>query len=300
MSIEETGSAPIEGLFTNSPQIHKLPLFSSILLPSQNELFSPFPFLDTLSGKSGLDTDKQAVKKIYQEWRLDGECVQPFHTTFICDKCGKIHDMVFGCGSRIDSVCPACAQKWRDDTAKAYSIAMQGMRTPKLITLTLKKNGGFDAKEKDLWSLFHQLRRILKEIYHLKIRSWFGIIEFPNHIHVIADCGYIHQWKIQKIWRQLTFGESWFVNIKKINIERSPRKITNYVTKYVSKTKGLSCLDPRDLKGFRLKQSWKILKFPPLGSICHSGFIRKASDWEIRYQGVCSCDNSPPSSPGPP
>jgi hypothetical protein len=298
LTIEESGSAP-EGLFTYPPQHTLLPLISA-----KSTTDDSFTFLDSLSGKSGLDDvnspqndtleSEHILDPIFQEWKLSGNCANPFTTNFVCEECGKVHEMTFGCGSRFDSVCVSCAEKWRKVTAKQYARALMMMVHPKMLTLTLKKDmtRPYDlvAIEQNIWVLFHQLRRILKDIYGIEIPMYFAVLELPNHIHAVVDCKFIPQKLIQDIWKQLTMGQSWHVNIRAISMDgQSPKKIVKYVTKYVTKTKysssgdGEPLYDLNQLRSFRLKQSWGIPKvYRP--SICHHGRVRLATESESRLE----------------
>jgi len=173
------------------------------------------------------------------------------------------------------------------------------MINPKLLTLTLKKDSTkeqFVAKDQDILNLFHQLRRILKDEYHIIIESFELVIEHPNHLHAIIDSRYIPFKLIQQIWKELTNDQSYYVNIKAIKVS-SPRNVARYVTKYVTKMDSWNGCNPDSLKYQRIKQSWNVQKSPPPPSICHQGMLeviepaRRDEDWT---------NIEVPSSPGPP
>lgn len=275
---------------------------SSEVLPSPLESFT---FLDTSSGKSGLDIaipvqngecssgDPSQIKS--QQWDLEGNCIKPYHTTFVCQECGKVHEMTFGCGSRFDSVCPSCSQKWRDDTAKQFAGALYWMKKPKMLTLTLKKdmNHPYDlvAVEQDIWKKFHQFRRILLDVHHVKIARFEGVLELPNHIHAFIDSNYIPFPILQQVWKELTFGQSWHVNIRNIDTHQMSRKnVIRYVSKYVSKTKydlngrAVPIYDLEQLRHFRLKQSWNCPRIPHPSICCNLGSVRLATYDECCYR----------------
>lgn len=280
---------------------------SSEVLPSPSKSFT---FLDTSTGKSGLDIaipvqneecssgDRRQIE--YQEWDLSENCIKPYHTVLVCQECGKVHEMTFGCGSRFDSVCPSCAQKWRDKTAKQFAGALYWFKKPKMLTLTLWKdlNHPYDlvAVEHHIWKLFHQLRRILWEVHHIRIERFQGLLELPNHVHVIIDSRYIPFPIVQEVWKQLTFGQSWHVNIRAINLKgSSPKNVIKYVTKYVTKTKyelkgrAVPIYDLDQLRHFRLKQSWNCPRAPH-PSICHPGSVRLATYDESLYRHFDNLD----------
>jgi hypothetical protein len=202
--------------------------------------------------------------------------------------------MTFGCGSRFDSVCPSCAQKWRDKTAKQFAGALYWFKNPKMLTLTLRKDNShpYDlvAVNQNIWVLFHQLRRILSELYHIKIIRFEGVLELPNHLHIIIDSKYIPFKIVQEVWKQLTRGQSWHVNIRAIHLDgKSAKNVVKYVTKYVTKTKyelkgrKVPIYDLEQLRSFRLKQSWNCPKTPS-PCICHPGLVRVATYDEERYR----------------
>ena len=295
MSIEEIGSAPSEGFVAISPLPNKLPLFSFPSSVPLNEVSSSFTLLDTLSGKTGLATQNTLqTEDVF--WDVSRGCKNPYVVILKCNQCGKIHRVRFGCGKRFSHLCPECSRAYQKKMVKDFTYGFYWMKNPKLLTLTLKKQGGFDALDNKLWKLFHDLRRILLDEYGIRIECFEGVIEYPNHVHVIMDARYIPFKTIQKIWRQLTQNQSYFVNIKAIKV-RSHSRVVRYLTKYVSKMESWNVVPAEQLKHFRIRQSWKVEKVPPCPSICHEGHVvvyesaRHDEDWT--RQAV-------PSSPGPP
>ena len=118
------------------------------------------------------------------------------------------------------------------------------------------------AVEQDIWKKFHQFRRILLDVHHVKIARFEGVLELPNHIHAFIDSNYIPFPILQQVWKELTFGQSWHVNIRNIDTHQmSCKNVIRYVSKYVSKTKydlngrAVPIYDLEQLRHFRLKQS---------------------------------------------
>lgn len=295
MTTKETGGVSSEGFVTISPQTNLSPLIPFSISDPLNDVSSSFTFLDTLSGKTGLAT-QNTLQTEDMFWDVSKGCRNPYVVILKCDQCGKIHRVRFGCGKRFSHMCPECSKAYQKKMVDDFTYGFYWMKNPKLLTLTLKKEGGFDAKDNKLWKLFHALRRVLLDEYGIRIECFEGVIEYPNHVHVIIDSKYIPFKTIQKVWRELTNENSYFVNIKAIKV-RSRSNVVRYLTKYVSKMESWSSVPAEQLKHFRIRQSWNVVKIPPWPSICHEGHVvvyesaRPDEDWT--RQAV-------PSSPGPP
>ena len=175
-----------------------------------------------------------------------------------CATCGRKQPVKLRCGSRI---CPDCRRKdfWR--LAKGYSNAVQVMKAPKLMTLTLINKSDLSQDEvKRLRSSFVKLMR--RKYYRSKVRGGLYAIEVVNkgkgwniHMHVLLDANYIDQKQISQDWRELT-GDSYIVDIR---IADSPKKGLHYILKYLSKPPQLNGEDAKNqyqkvLKGVRLVQ----------------------------------------------
>jgi len=138
------------------------------------------------------------------------------------------------------------------------------MRSPKFVTLTLKRHNGTSGNLNRIWeyrrALFIRLR---KSGYH--IFSWIGVVELPNHVHIVMDCpDYIPQPFMSQSWRTVT-GDSYIVDIRHVY---DRERIGWYVAKYLGK--GLNSLDyePELLKGFHIVQSWNIVKLKRSKFVC--------------------------------
>lgn len=110
-----------------------------------------------------------------------------------------------------------------------------------------------------------------------KIRGWCGVIEPPNHIHMIVDCEWIPKSELSETWRLIT-GDSFIVDIQKIDVFKDPKKVYAYITKYVTKASGWSGINLDLLKGFHLVGSRDLYKRPlPPRSKCLCGCLKPLS-----------------------
>lgn len=133
------------------------------------------------------------------------------------------------------------------------------MKSPKLVTVTLRK----PAILVDITSDVKRLRWYLKRKGY-DIRAWFGVVEPPNHMHLIWDCDYIPQGKLARIWGMVT-GDSYIVDIRKVY----HHDILGYLAKYLGKPLHFeSAYDIKRLKGVHMIASWNVLNLPYIGSRC--------------------------------
>ena len=191
--------------------------------------------------------------------------------------CGRTRTYHIPCNKRFACECPACSKRWARKNRRKFEALLLRMVSPKLLTLTLKKDRrtGHCPTLLDIHrmanALFHRLR-----YRGYRIDSWFAVVEFPNHLHVVLDSDFIHQDKISRLWSDVTDG-SFVVDIRQINTARSGvRPTVKYVTKYLTKACGLTpapepsqlMIDVDDsvpikrnfsldeLKGFHIVKSW--------------------------------------------
>jgi len=159
-------------------------------------------------------------------------CYNPRNIYLYCGECNRPVMITVGCHSRFKCVCPSCSQEYLRKTKKRFSQIVKAMNSPKLITLTLNKdNEDLPRRFKSLWSMKSRLFFYLKRRKY-KIRYWVGVIEMPNHVHVIVDCEYVPQHELSEIW-ELTTGDSFVVDIRKV---WNHKKAINYIVKYITKT----------------------------------------------------------------
>lgn len=181
---------------------------------------------------------------------------------FRCEKNGIPFELKTGCHARFEIMCPVCSKKWAAMTKKRLSLGIAAMKAPKLITLTLTKRRSVDENLNRIWDLRRALfRRLRKKRY--RIGAWVGVVELPNHIHLVADTSYIPQRKISTIWKALS-GDSYIVDIRPL---RGAERGAGYVSKYLSKALGAN-MPPDLLKGFHVVQTHGILALPKNGLKC--------------------------------
>jgi len=203
-------------------------------------------------------------------------CANPNTFFFQCRVCNRPIKIRMGCGKRFDYFCPSCAKQWRNKTFKRYFKAVSFFKKPKFLTLTLKKTPSATRSTdrlKKLWEMKKYLFKRLKERGY-PVTKWVGVIEPPNHIHMIVDCGYIPRDEISELWEEIT-GDSYIVDIRQINVQGDIRKVAAYITKYISKASSWEGINLDLLEGFHLCGSWGL---PPksLGKpVCPCGTLHK-------------------------
>ena len=132
-----------------------------------------------------------------------------------------------------------------------FKLGIENMKTPKFITLTLKKDANLDVKK--IWSIRNYLFKILKRRGY-RIDGWLGVCEWPNHIHLIVDCDYIPQHELSESWRNAS-GDSFIVDIRAITDGTGRRRAINYLSKYLGKSQGWDDSNLSLLKGFHLQNN---------------------------------------------
>ena len=203
-------------------------------------------------------------------------CANPNTFFFECPSCGRPVKIRMGCGKRFDYFCAACAKHWRNKLFKRYFKAVCTFKNPKFLTLTLKKTSDcmrMTARLKKLWEMKRYLFKRLK-LQGYKVERWVGVIEPPNHIHLVIDSGYIPQCEISGIWNEVT-GDSYIVDIREVNIQGDLRKVAAYLTKYISKASKWEGINLDLLEGFHLCGSWGLPPKREGNPICVCGTYRK-------------------------
>lgn len=194
------------------------------------------------------------------------------------------HKITLGCHSRWEDVCPYCANKWRKQMRKRYHEGVVRMKEPSFITLTLKRADmvGADGKRgswtlDDLWALRNRFFQILRKRTNshtgrrYRIGAFCGVIEPPNHVHLIVDCDYLPQHEMSEIWHNIT-GDSFVVDVRRVH-DRS--RCSGYVTKYITKTKDWPFIESADRDHLRICQSHGLEKEPEGDrfSLCDCGLV---------------------------
>lgn len=265
---------------------------------------------------------------------ISGECADPKDIYLQCKAdneagwvCKEPVRLRVSCHHRFEWECPGCSKRWRRKTFKKNYRQIMSMRSPKFLTLTLrykKYEMSTLTRLKLIWEYRKELFRTLREegkwwnqyriaqasgdekrLNELRqepvetrggywIDGWFASIEIPNHLHGAIDMEYIPQETIAYLWEMIT-GDSFEVWIEGVDPEKDPKKVSSYITSYISKASGSEILTKLDedfdqhdlrrrdavrsqisdmLKGFHMVNSWKL---PPKqwfhGIICpHCGF----------------------------
>lgn len=182
-------------------------------------------------------------------------CLNPHHVHLAVRVNDRPIRMTVSCGSRINTICPACAKQWRNKTRAKYIHMVKEMTAPKFLTITLRYDPNGPSSQrlrvKELWEdrkqLFEDLR---KQGY--QIGSWVATIEAPNHMHIIMDSDFIPQRVISQLWHKIT-KDSYIVDIKEVlGYRENLARAAAYITKYLTKLTELSYYESEELKGFHL------------------------------------------------
>lgn len=170
-----------------------------------------------------------------------------------------------------------------------YYKGVVKMKNPKFLTLTLQKNvGNLQSRLMNLWemrkTLFYYLTRGVPYGKNGKkkkyvIRSWCGIIEPPNHVHIVVDCEFIPSDLISKVWHTVT-GDSYIVDIREV--DRSDlRKVAGYITKYMTKAGQWAGMNLDLLEGFHLIASWGLANDKVRKPVCVCGTLKPLHKLDI-------------------
>jgi len=196
-------------------------------------------------------------------------CDHPRDVFFECGVCGRLHKVTVGCGKRFEYFCPTCSKRWRSKTFVKYFKAVNCMHDPKFLTLTLKKQQGrMTERLLELWGMKKKLFKYLSRLGY-KIPSWVGVIEPPNHVHLIIDSRYIPYDIIRDLWRSVT-KDSYIIDIRQVS-KNDPKAIAGYITKYLSKAANWTGINLDLLAGFHLIGSWHLPPAPPRSPMCPCG-----------------------------
>lgn len=190
--------------------------------------------------------------------RMDysGGCENSSEYYFVCEKEGRPIAVNFGCNKRYACQCPVCSEKWAKNKMAQIREAIYNMEAPKFITLTLFKRLDKYENLNRLWDCRNALFKALRRKGY-RIKSWIGVVELPNHVHIVADTSYIPQRTISELWKTIT-GDSFVVDIRAV---RSKKGSARYLSKYLSKSLGYE-ISPERFKGFHVVQSWGVPKAP--------------------------------------
>lgn len=224
-----------------------------------------------------------------------GGCAD-WHAHYMKSKCDHAIEMRTGCNKRFDYFCKVCARKWRMKTRRRYGSAIRHFRTPKFVTVTLTKRRSTYENLKRIWTMRKALFRKLRELGY-RVDGWCGVVEFPNHIHMVVDCQYIPQWHLSKIWKTIT-GDSFIVDIRAVrNGCDGTDDLVRYITKYITKMSDWDGFNLDLIKGFHVigsyglvKESKAILTCPVCGSTFPWIKIREEEFFACGYDHLVPLD----------
>ena len=200
------------------------------------------PSLDTYAISRHKNSRVPAKKKIQHI------CGRKFLTIY-CLKCG--HTQKILTGSR-DRTCPACGKELYIRLYKRYNNVISGRSDLKLLTLTSKPVPKQSVEV--VRKLGHDLVCLLHRRPYCKV--WRGVLAsfeckktdygwFYYHVHIILSGDYVSVYQISKDWREISGFP--IVNIKRV--WRTPKRVLNYVLKYV--LKGFSFDNSKDRLDFK-------------------------------------------------
>lgn len=201
-------------------------------------------------------------------------CVNAKSLYFKCSEHGHPFELKTGCHSRFECQCPVCSKKWNGLNRKKFAEAIAGMARPRFLTLTLTKRRAIRDNLDRIWDCRRALFRKLRA-QGFKIHAWIGVVELPNHIHMVIDSDYIPQRDISKVWKTVT-GDSYIVDIRQVKVDRhrAARGAVAYISKYLTKALGWAGSAPGELKGFHVVQTngvpalpKRTMKCPCCGSV---------------------------------
>jgi len=183
---------------------------------------------------------------------------------FKCTADDLNYGMLVACHKRFACQCPECSKRWKKKKIAQFIKAVDAMRNPKFLTLTLTRRRSSYENLDRAWNMRRELfKRIRKKGY--KIDSWIGVIEFPVHIHLVIDCQkFVPQPFIKAIWHTIT-GDSYIVHIKRCG---DRLRMVWYLSKYLGKGLGDLSLNADEIKGFHIVQSYNLPSYMPKPKIC--------------------------------
>lgn len=148
--------------------------------------------------------------------------------------------------------CPLCSLQRSQETAKRAERAVSEMDRPKLLTLTVRSTDEpLRDQLKTIRAWFRKLRntkawksRVESGIYGIETTWNNNTQQWHPHIHVIIDSAYYEKQIIVNDWTEITNG-SCIVDIRPCY---SRKQAARYITKYVTKTSGLSEWPPEQVR----------------------------------------------------
>ena len=156
-------------------------------------------------------------------------CV-PIIKSIQCRHCGYIHYIKVGCGCIL---CPICSEVRAIRQFRRYKPQILAYRNPALLTLTTVRQKKLNFSE------LRQQFRIFRHYYSsMKIKGGLYLFEtkqkkdgWHTHIHAIIYSDYYPQKQISEEWKQTTHGESYIVDIRRVNVKKALTYVLGYVLK---------------------------------------------------------------------
>lgn len=238
-------------------------------------------------------------RPVLLEIDLSGGCLNPGEAKLYCPDCGQPFLLITRCGKRFACQCPSCSKRWREKNRKLIERGLETFRTPKFMTLTLRKVEGrgvpIERHAESRNALFHRLRR---DGY--RIRGWMSVIEPPNHQHLVIDCDYVPQNTLSKYWKTVT-GDSYIVDIRRVAPTKDGLKgVARYMAKYLTKGCEVDLSLAEQFHGKRFFQSWGVHNAIWHNPICSCGnesgrlFRLHGVDWDAYVEWWESSGTTPP------
>ena len=155
-----------------------------------------------------------------------------FRLTCAGPRCSNARFIRTRCGRR---TCPDCRRLDYFRLRELYGPALDILRAPKLLTLTLRNVSILSPET--VAHLRHCMKKLWK-FYGPRIRGGIYAIEAVNtgrgwhvHAHALIDADYLDQAELSRIWLRIT-GDSQIVDIRQAF---SPQGALTYILKYLAK-----------------------------------------------------------------
>ena len=243
--------------------------------------------------------DELGPHHVLLEIDLSGGCLNPGEAKLYCPDCGQPYLLITRCGKRFACQCPSCSKRWHRKNRDIIEGGLKSFKTPKFMTLTLKKVKGrgvpIQRHAEARNALFHRLRR---EGY--RIRGWISVIELPNHQHLAIDCDYIPQNTLSKYWKTVT-GDSYIVDIRQVAPTKDGiRGAARYMAKYLTKGCEIDIDMAEQFHGKRFFQTWGVHNSTWHNPLCacgtESGKLKRlvGVDWDAYVDWWETSETVPP------
>lgn len=174
------------------------------------------------------------------------ECIKTGYYNKELIKIGNSEDLVMvrlGCNSPL---CPHCIEKRKRKSRAKLRLILSRFIQPRFMTLGFKNVQNMDKmKLRECSMQFNLFKKYLKRKKYT-LGAYISVLEIKYnkdsgwniHYHILYDGDYIPRDEAIKIFKQVTQGASWYIDIRLMGRSdrvRSKNKAMNYVTKYLSK-----------------------------------------------------------------